>query len=335
MNLRLARQRRGLPLPRKRQDADPSRCTFWAVDVAFETALARHRAALLRHCYRMLGSFAEAEDLVQDALERAWKARASYRGDAPIERWLYSIATNACLSALARRKRRALPQTESEPAGGEYTLGETEPERWISPAPDQQLFPDPHEVAETRETVALAFVALAQRVPPKQRAALLLKDVLGWTTAEISDALGLSAASVSSALHRGRDAVARPPTRADEPSEETLRAFVRAWETRDLDALVALLAKDVILAMPPHAVWFRGVEPVVRFFQTPRFQSFWQSLGPLPITRANGLPAVAFQRALDGSTIAPHSIMVVRFVAGRVAEMTTFIGASNFQGFEF
>ena len=305
------------------------------VDPGFDAALAQHRAALLRHCYRMLGSFAEAEDLVQDTLERAWKARESYRGTAPVQRWLYSIATNACLNALATRKRRGLPQSESRPVTDDYTLGETDADRWITPAPDHRLFPDPREAAESRESVALAFIALAQRVPPRQRAALLLKDVLGWTSGEIAEALGLSTAAVNSALHRGREAVARTPTRADEPSPETLRAFVRAWEARDLGALVALLRRDATLAMPPHAVWFSGVEAVARFFQTPGFQRFWARLAGLPVARANGLPALGFRRTLDDGTIAPHSIMVVRFTGNRVAEMTTFIGANNFRGFEF
>lgn len=167
-----------------------------------EAALAAHRAALLRHCYRLVGSHAEAEDLVQDALERAWRARDSYRGEAPVARWLFAIATNTCLNALARRRHRSLPQLDGDPAAGDAGFGDREPERYITPAPDARLFPDPEEVAESRETVALAFVALLQRVPPRQRAALLLKDVLGWSADEIAGALELSVALVNSALDR-------------------------------------------------------------------------------------------------------------------------------------
>jgi RNA polymerase sigma-70 factor (ECF subfamily) len=297
--------------------------------VDFAAALVEHRPLLLRHCYRMLGSFADAEDLLQDALERAWRARASYRGDAPLTRWLFAIATNACLNALAERRRRALPQLERAPAGDDYVLGELEVERWIGPAPDGRLFPDPGQAAESRETIALAFIALLQRVAPRQRAALLLKDVLGWPADEIATELGLSLASVNSALLRGRKAITRAADRADEPPTETLRELLRAWEAHDLDALVTLLRADVALAMPPHAVWLRGVESVARFFRTPRFTAYWSSGLGLVATRANGLPALAFYRAGER-----HSIMVARFVDGKVAEMTVFIGEKYFFGFD-
>jgi RNA polymerase sigma-70 factor (ECF subfamily) len=299
----------------------------------FEVALGTHRPALLRHCYRMLGSFADAEDIVQETLERAWKARASYQGTAPLERWLFAIATNGCLNALATLRRRALPQLEQAPAGEGYEFGESELSRWITPAADSRLHPDPATTVEARETVALAFVALLQRVTPKQRAALLLKDVLGWPADEIAAALGLSLSSVNSAILRAREAVARAETRAGEPSPETLRAFVRAWETHDLDGLVALLRDDVAFAMPPHEVWFRGRDAVARFLATPRFAAFWSSVARLTPTRANGLPALAFYRAAAGGA-APHSIMVMRFWAEQAAEMTVFIGPGYFAGFD-
>ncbi len=133
------------------------------VTADLEAALAAHRAALLRHCYRMLGSFAEAEDLTQETLLKAWRAKESYRGDATVQRWLYAIATNACIDALERRRRRELPQLEREPIADPSEIGEMEPERWILPAPDARLFPDPSQIAESKETVALAFVALLQR----------------------------------------------------------------------------------------------------------------------------------------------------------------------------
>jgi RNA polymerase sigma-70 factor (ECF subfamily) len=281
----------------------------------------------------MLGSFAEAEDLVQDTVEKAWKSRETYQGTAPVERWLYAIATNGCLNVLAQRRRRGLPQLEQGPAGNEYQFGETEPERWITPAPDERLFPDPSEVAEARETVALAFMALLQRIPARQRAALLLKDVVGWSADEIAEALGLTVPSVNSAIHRGREGVARVPPRAEEPLPETVRAFVRAWETRDLEALVALLREDVTLAMPPYALWFRGVDAVVGFLRTPGFSAFWSSVERLDVTRANGLPAVVFQRRLANGQSSRHSVMVVRFEGERVAEMTTFIGPDLLQTF--
>jgi RNA polymerase sigma-70 factor (ECF subfamily) len=306
------------------------------VNLDLETAFSTHRPALLRHCYRMLGSFAEAEDLVQVTFERAWKARSSYRGEASVQRWLYTIATNACLNMIGQRQRqRTLPQLERAPSDGDAaTLVQTEAECWIGPAADDRLFPDPAELTESRETVALAFVALLQRVPPRQRAALLLKDVAGWSADEIASALDLSVPSVNSAVHRGRAAVQHERSMAEEPTEETVRAFVRAWETRDLDALVGLLRRDVTLAMPPYAEWFLGVDAVLRFFRSNRFTSFWTSVTHVEPTRANGVPAFAFIRGVDGTSV-PHSIMAVRFFGAQVAEMTVFIGACHFVGFDF
>jgi RNA polymerase sigma-70 factor, ECF subfamily len=301
----------------------------------FEAAFIEHRPALLRHCYRMVGSHAEAEDLVQDTLERAFRARASYRGEAPLKRWLFTIATNTCLNALARRKRLLLPQLEGEPAGRDFTLGELEPELFVAPAPDARLFPDPEELSESRESVALAFVALLQRVPPKQRAALLMKDVLGWSADEIADALELTVSSVNSALHRSRAAIAREKAAIEEPTPETLRSFVRAWETRDLDGLVALLHEDVVLAMPPYQAWFRGVESVVGFLQSPRFSAWWARGLRLLETRANGLPAFAFYGRAEGDeTLVQRSIMVARFHARRAAELTVFVGRGYFPSFD-
>ncbi len=302
-----------------------------------EAALAAHRPALLRHCYRMVGSFAEAEDLVQDVLERAWKASSSYRGEATVQRWLYAIATNTCINALAQpRRKRELPQLEGEPLLDEGALGEPDrvSERWVTPAPDASLFPSPGEATEARETVALAFVALLQRVPPRQRAVLLLKDVLGWSAEEIVDALGLSLSSVNSALHRARASIQREGPTASEPSPESLRAFVRAWEARDLDALLHLLREDVVLAMPPWVAWFRGLDVVARFLGSERFGAVWSRLTRVRVTRANGLPALAFYRT-EGGVVVPHAILVARFVADRVVDMTVFIGAGNFTGFDF
>jgi RNA polymerase sigma-70 factor (ECF subfamily) len=296
----------------------------------FAAELTAHRPALLRHCYRMMGCFAEAEDLVQDALERAWQARASYRGEASLRRWLFTIATNACLNALARRKRqRSLPPLDGEP-WAEVSFEQGDPSQFVTPAPDGRLFPDPAEAAESRETVALAFVALLQQVPPRQRAALLVKDVLGWSAEETARALGLTLPAVNSALHRGREAVAGLQVRADEPGPATAQHFVRAWETRDLDGLVALLRDDIALVMPPYAMWLRGVEAVSAFFRSPRFTAFWSAGVHLAPTRANGSPAFGFYRG-DGTL---HSIMVTRFVDQRVAEMTVFIGPDYFSSFD-
>lgn len=276
----------------------------------------------------MLGSYAEAEDALQEALARAWQARESFRGDSSLRRWLYTIATNTCLNALTSRRARSLPELEG-PASVDFGLPEPDPERFITLAADSRLFPDAEEQAETRESVTLAFVALLQRVPPRQRAALLMKDVLGWSAEEIAEALELSLPSVNSALHRAREAVKRSESRHEEPPPETLRGFVRAWEMRDLDTLVALLRDDVTLSMPPWPLWVQGAGRVVQFFRLPRFDTFWAPGVRLLVTRANGRPALAFYRRGENGVWAAHSVMVARFVDGRAAELTAFIGVSS------
>ena len=298
-------------------------------------AFAELRPDLLRHCYRMLGSFAEAEDVAQDALLRAWRARETYAGDAPLAHWLMRIATNACLSRLTRERPRALPRLERAPAAADAVIETLEAASWVTPAPDAELFPDPSRAVEAREEVALAFIALLQRLSPKQRAVLLLKDVVGWSAEEIASALELTLSSVNSALHRARETVAaRPRGRVEEPPAELLDAYVRSWETRDLDALVALLQKDVAFAMPPHATWFRGVDTVRAFLQTPRFAAFWaRGLSALR-TRANGLPAVVWYLGGPEAPQGPHSIHVMHFVDGALAEATNFIGPEYLHGFE-
>src|SRR5262245_40004040 len=296
---------------------------------------AEHRPALLRHCYRMLGSFEEAEDVVQEVLLRAWRSRDTYAGDAPLAHWLMRIATNACLNALTRGRQRprALPQLDRDPGA---PLVEQEAATWVTPAPDARLFPDPARAAEAREQVALAFIALLQRLPPKQRAVLLLKDVVGWSAEEIASALELTVSSVNSALHRARATVAAaPPDANEDPPPEVLAAYVRSWETRDIDGLVALLRKDVVFAMPPHTTWFRGADDVRTFLQTPRFGAFWTRRLRVTITRANGFPALVFYAGgPDDEAYQLHSIQVVRFEGGAVAEATTFIGPGYLRGFE-
>jgi RNA polymerase sigma-70 factor (ECF subfamily) len=213
---------------------------------------------------------------------------------------------------------------------------EHEAATWVTPAPDGRLFPDPARAAEAREQVALAFIALLQRLPPKQRAVLLLKDVVGWSAEEIASALDLTTSSVNSALHRARATVADAPRDAHEdPPREVLAAYVRSWETRDIDGLVALLRDDVVFAMPPHATWFRGAGAVRTFFETPRFGAFWTRGLRVTLTRANGLPALVFYAGGPADEAYQlHSIQLLRFEGGRVAEATTFIGPAYLHGFD-
>lgn len=299
---------------------------------SLEAALRASRPFVLRHCYRMVGSLADAEELTQDTLERAWRSRAQYRGDAPIERWLATIATHTCLNALEQRKRRSLPQLEGAAAGERWTLEALEDAAWLTPVPDAVLFPDAAQASETRESVALAFVALLQRLPPRQRAAVLLKDVLGWSAEDIARALELTVPSVNSALHRARESLASAGPPATEPPPAVLHDFLRAWETRDLDALVALLHRDVQLAMPPRTAWFDGLDAVVRFFQSAPFDDFWRHLVRVTATRANGRPAFLFFRDVDG-VVQPWALMVADFHDGRALRLTVFVAPRAFSEF--
>jgi RNA polymerase sigma-70 factor, ECF subfamily len=298
-------------------------------------AFAEHRPALLRHCYRMLGAFEEAEDVVQDVLLRAWRARDTYAGDAPLSHWLMRIATNACLNVLTRVRPRALPQLDRDPVSVGTPMAELEAATWVTPAPDARLYPDPAGTTEAREEVALAFIALLQRLPPRQRAALLLKDVVGWTAEEIAVALELTVPSVNSALHRARETVAaRPRGPVEDPAPELLAAYLRSWETRDLESLVALLREDVVFAMPPHGAWFRGAEAVRAFLQVPPFSLRWARGLRGTLTRANCLPALVWYSPDDTGVQRLHSIQIVRFEDGRAAEVTSFIGARYLRGFD-
>jgi RNA polymerase sigma-70 factor (ECF subfamily) len=296
--------------------------------------LAAHRPDLLRHCYRMLGSFADAEDIVQDVLLNAWKARDSYAGDAPIGHWLMRIATNACLNELARMRRRGLPPTEREPSHGLAAIEAQELADWVTPAPDSQLFAAPAQTLEARESVALAFVALLQRLPPRQRAALLLKDVVGWTAEEVATALELTVASVNSALHRAREAIAAPPAPApQQPAPDVLRAYIRSWEAHDVASLVAILRDDIVFAMPPHATWFHGVIELERFLRGPVFSARWSGGFRVVETRANGCAALAFYHREDRE-YRRSSIQVLRFRDDKIAEVVAFVGEAYFRGFD-
>lgn len=226
------------------------------------------RPALLGHCYRMLGSPAEAEDAVQDTLLRAWKATADFEGRSQRSTWLYRIATNVCIDRLRERKRRELP-TLCHPSGTtEDPLVERPARHWLEPISDAAVLPpdiDPERRATLRQSLRLAFVAAIQHLPPRQRAVLLLKDVLDFTTAEIAETLSTTSASVNSALQRARATLARthpsgpPPQTTLSPSQQDLvDRYVDAFHAYDVDALVGLLREDATLSMPPYSLWLQG-----------------------------------------------------------------------------
>jgi len=304
----------------------------------FVDALGAHRPELLRHCYRMLGSFHDAEEIVQDVLLKAWKARASYAGAAPLRHWLMRIATNACLNARRADRARLLPSRVAAASPATDAIGVPgDPDTWVTAAPDDALLGDaPADAAgilALRQSVALAFVGLLQTLPARQRAVLLLKDVVDFSVEEIAEALDLSTAAVSSALHRARAAMPAATLADDrEPSPEALHAYIRCWEQRDLEGLVALLRSDVVLSMPPWPIWFEGLAAVRHFFTSPGFAGrFWASGLRVVPTRANGVQAVLFYR--DRGTVL-HSVQLLRYDGARFTELTNFIGPGFLHGFE-
>ncbi|HEX8436349.1 sigma-70 family RNA polymerase sigma factor [Archangium sp.] len=234
------------------------------------TQLEQHRTALTGHCYRMMGSVVDADDAVQETLVRAWRALDRFDGRASLRTWLYRIATNVCLDMLAEGSRRARPM-ECGPVGTtEDVLNSLPRTHWLEPVPDARVLPadaDPSELLVLRQSIRLAFVAALQHLPPKQRAALLLTEVLGWSAAEVAESLDTSVASINSALQRARATLAsRNVAEAREPlSEEQaklLERYVEAFLRYDVNALVGLLHQDATLSMPPYSLWLRGPEDI-------------------------------------------------------------------------
>jgi RNA polymerase sigma-70 factor (TIGR02960 family) len=290
----------------------------------FAKATERHRRELHVHCYRMLGSFEEAEDAVQETMLRAWRARSTFDGTQP-RAWLYRIATNTCLDAIRSRKRR-VPTTA--------TSFDEIP--WLQPYPDRLLdevapaAEEPDAVLVARETIELAFLAVIQLLPPRQRAVLILRDVLEWSAAETADALDTSVASVNSALQRAKATLREQPEqrfaeRAPEgPSDEEmelLQRFIDAHERADQGLQVALLREDIRVTMPPFPMRYDGIEQIRGLTETAAGMGEWRLL---PIV-ANRLPAAAsYLRAPGETTFRAFKIDVLRIAGGKIAEITTF-----------
>ena len=304
----------------------------------FERLVAPHRATLLAHCYRMLGSAHDAEDAVQEALLRAWRGLPAFAGRSSLRTWLLRIATNVCLRALERRPRRVLPAAAGPAADPHAAPAAPLAERvWLEPLPDDVVAAEdgPPALYERREAVELAFVAALQHLPPRQRAVLLLRDVLGFAPAEIAVLLGTSAAAVSSALQRAHLAVdALLPARSqqvtlralgDDALRETVARYVAAWEAADVPALVALLADDVTFAMPPSPSWYRGRADVGAFLaRRPLARpGRWRVLP----ARANGQLAFAYYLVADDPSCGwvAHSLDVCTLDAtGAITALVAF-----------
>jgi RNA polymerase sigma-70 factor, ECF subfamily len=287
-----------------------------------------HRRELVAYCYRMVGSVHEAEDLAQETLLRAWKARARYdEGRASLRTWLYRIATNACLTALQGRARRPLPSGLGAPSADPGAPLVPEPEvPWLQPFPDARL---PDGGAGRRGSMRLALVAALQLLPARQRAVLVLRDVLEFSAAEVAVQLGTSVAAVNSALQRARAAVAGSAPAEDdvrEPDDRTTRAavdaYVRAFEAADVEALVGLLTDDAVLEMPPVPLWYRGRADYGRFIAHvfARRGTGWR----MRPAAANGQPALAaYAPGPDGLRL--HTLQVLTVTAGgRIARNTVF-----------
>jgi RNA polymerase sigma-70 factor (ECF subfamily) len=281
-------------------DADALRAAQAGDEAAFERVVAAHRRELHAHCYRMLGSAADAEDALQDALLRAWRALPRFEGRSSVRSWLYRIATNACLRAIERRPPRVLP-IDYGPAADPHDAPAAPlvESVWIEPFPDAQL---PIEAGyEQREAVELAFIAALQHLPARQRAVLILRDVLGFSAREVAEALDTTPVSVDSALQRAHKAVdRRMPERTqqatlraldDETLRETVDRYREAWERADVDAVKAMLAQDAILAMPPHPTWYAGRDAIAEFLRLRPFAPGRRER--IVPTRANGQLAFA------------------------------------------
>jgi RNA polymerase sigma-70 factor, ECF subfamily len=308
---------------------------------AFQHVAEPYRRELQLHCYRMLGSFHDAEDLTQETFLRAWRGLSGFEGRSSFRAWLYRIATNACLNALASRARRVLPEMEGPPSDlpPDHLL-ETGPATeiaWLQPYPDTALegiadaAPGPDARYEMREAMQLAFIAAIQHLPPRQRAVLLLRDVLGWSAAESARLLDTSIGSVNSVLQRARATLekrrpAGPPSSQPAPSDRQrvlLDRYVRAWEGADTEGFVALLKEDATLAMPPWTHWYRG-----RDWSRTFFSKAWTAYAGFRLVAigANCQPGFAFYACKPGDEIfRAHSVQILEIRGGAIASMTKYV----------
>jgi RNA polymerase sigma-70 factor, ECF subfamily len=305
-----------------------------------ELELEAHRRELTGYCYRMLGSGSEAEDAVQETLLRAWRKHDSFEGRSSLKSWLYRIATNVCLDMLQGPQRRALPMDIASPQSADAPLGTPLPEAtWLMPVPDARVLPtdgDPAELAAARETIRLAFVATLQHLPPKQRAVLILREVLHWQATEVAELLGSTVASVNSALQRARatlDAAAPEPTGAaavEGDDSELLEKYVDAFERYDIAELVTLLHDDAVFSMPPFELWLRGRKDVHDFMLGTGGACRGSKLIP---TTASGCPAFGSYKPQPDGSYEPWALFVLELDDGKIAAIHNFLDTSIFPSF--
>jgi RNA polymerase sigma-70 factor (ECF subfamily) len=300
-----------------------------------------YRRELTGYCYRMLGSAFEADDAVQETMVRAWRGIDSFEGRSALRSWLYRIATNVCLDMLRGRQRRARPMDTGPASTADSFAGVTRPDHtWVQPIADDRILPedaDPAEFAASRESIRLAFVTALQHLPPRQRAVLILREVLRWRAAEVAELLDTSVASVNSALQRARATLAKrngdetpPDTTADESQQALLARYVDAFERYDIEALVALLRDDAIMSMPPYDFWLRGPVEIGRFF-----------LGAgngcrgsrLVATSANGCAAFGSYRPDAEGGHSPWALQVIEVSGDRIVGHHNFVDTDLFAEF--
>ena len=291
-----------------------------------EQQLEGHRRELTAYCYRMLGSPFEAEDAVQDTFVRAWRSLDRFEGRAALRSWLYRIATNVCLDLLGGKERRARPM-DLGPAGEPIFENLHTPDvPWLQPVPDAMVA-DPAELAASRETIRLAFVAALQHLPPRQRAALILCEVLRWKASEVAELLETSTASINSALQRARatlaDANVSSPAKLDEPDRELLARYVSAFERYDIDALTDLIREDAQQSMPPFDLWLAGRDDIFTWWFGPGIGCKGSRV--IPAGTANGSPAFGQYKPAEGGGYEPWALQVIELDGDRIEELTFFL----------
>ncbi len=303
-----------------------------------DSQLERYRRELTAYCYRMLGSAFEAEDAVQETLLRAWRSFDRFEGRAALRSWLYRIATNVCLNMLSASQRRARPMDLGPASTAEATLGPELPEAtWIEPVPDSRVLPaggDPADVAVARESVRLAFVAALQRLPPRQRAVLILREVLHWKASEVAELLDTTVASVNSALQRARatldgpDGPAKTPLQPlDDEQRALLARYVDAFERYDMDSLTSLLHEDATWSMPPYELWLQTHRDIRHWCLGPGIGCRGSRLIP---TMANGAPAFGQYKPDPAGGLQPWSLQVLEVSAGRIGGIVFFLDTAKF-----
>lgn len=307
-----------------------------ATTTDLDATLEKHRVELTGYCYRMLGSSFEAEDAVQDTLVRAWRSYDKFEGRSSVRSWLYRIATNVCLDMLNAGNKRARPMDLSEATPlARAALSPRPDHTWLEPMPDARVLPstaDPAEAAVAKESVRLAFMAALQQLPPKQRAVLILREVLAWKASEVAELLGTSVASVNSALQRARATLAeRAETGSDavvsdaldEEQQKLLERYVAAFEGYDMTALTALLHEDAVMTMPPFDLWLRGPADIAGFMTTIGSACAGSRLRPVEV---NGLPGFAhYKPDPESGGFVPWAVQVLEISDGRITGFHCFL----------